>query len=269
MVPAAVAISLNELADAASGDLALLAPEGGVHRLHGVVDGNGVGVVEPAGELHLALEARQRALAHRLGVEHFDRRRSPQEGVPGAVHGPHAAGADLFEGRMIFRLSQKLATKIKEGSVPAVPLDDNPLVDWSAQLFLADRTQYVLLSNTQSLYSTVIYGKGITHDGNFIERALSGIREFMEADGQEFAYHRFIVPATDSVRFAKALNRSVTGSMNDMIRHATYWLTEGELSPFEVGFRLNEIPMSALGNTGSPYGIARKVFKALANDVVA
>jgi hypothetical protein len=63
---------------------------------------------------------------------------------------------------MIFRLSQKLATKIKEVTLPALPLDDNPFADWSAQLFVADRTQYVLLSNTQSLYSTVIYGKGIT-----------------------------------------------------------------------------------------------------------
>src|SRR5262245_39515994 len=129
---------------------------------------------------------------------------------------------------MIFRLSQKLAEKIKEGTVPAVSLDNNPFADWSAQLFVADRTQYVLLSNTQSLYSTVIYGKGVTYDGNFIERTLSGIREFMAADGQEFAYHRFIVPSAGSVRFAKALNRSVTGSMNDMIQHATSWLTEGD-----------------------------------------
>jgi hypothetical protein len=164
---------------------------------------------------------------------------------------------------MIFRLSQKLAAKIKEGTLPALPLDGNPYTDWSAQLFAADRTQYILLTNTKSLYSTVIYAKGITNDGNFIERALSGLREFMESDGQQFSYHRFIVPATGSVHFAKALNRSVTGSMNDMIGHATYWLTERELSPFDVGFRLNEIPMSALGRSISSYGIPREVFKAL------
>jgi hypothetical protein len=80
---------------------------------------------------------------------------------------------------MIFRLSQGLATKIKEGTLPSLPLGDNPFADWSAQLFVADRTQYVLLSNTQSLYSTVIYGKGITHDGNFIELAyFRGARRF-------------------------------------------------------------------------------------------
>lgn len=169
-------------------------------------------------------------------------------------------------GTMILRLSQKLSAKIKAGTLDALPLDENPFADWSAHLFVAGRTQYILLTNTKSLYSTVMYGKGITDDNQFIQRALSNIREFMEADGQEFVYHRFIVPATASVGFAKALDRSVTGSMNDMVKHATYWLVQGELSPFDVGFRLNEIPMSALNTGGSPYGIPRKVFKEMASN---
>jgi hypothetical protein len=169
---------------------------------------------------------------------------------------------------MIFRLSQKLNAKIKAGTLPSVPLDENPCADWSAHLFVAGRTQYLLLSNTKSLYSTVMYGKGVTTDSHFIERALGGIREFMEADGQAFAYRRFIVPATASVRFAKALDRSVTGSMNDLIKHATYWLAEGDQSPFDVGFRLNEIPMSALASSsGSSYGKPRDAFRALAGGV--
>jgi hypothetical protein len=40
---------------------------------------------------------------------------------------------------MNFRLSQKLNTKIKAGRLPTLPLDDNPLADWSGHLFLADR----------------------------------------------------------------------------------------------------------------------------------
>jgi hypothetical protein len=168
---------------------------------------------------------------------------------------------------MIFRLSQKLNAKIKAGALRALPLDENPLEDWSAHLFVAGRTQYLLLSNTRSLYSTVMYGKGITTDSHFIERALAGIREFMEADGQAFAYRQFIVPVTASVRFAKALDRSVTGSMNDLTKHATYWLAEGDVSPFDVGFRLNEIPMSALASSGSSYGKPREAFSALAGGV--
>ncbi len=159
---------------------------------------------------------------------------------------------------MIFRLSQKLNSKIKAGTLTAMPLDENPYADWSCHLFTADRTQYVILSNTKSLYSCVVYGKGITNDSVFIDRALSTIREFMESDGQAFVYQKFIAPASGTVSFSKALNRSVTGSMNDMIYHAKMWLIEEELSPFDVGFKLNEIPMSALD-----YAHSKEAFKKL------
>lgn len=164
---------------------------------------------------------------------------------------------------MIFRLSQKLNTKIKAGALSALPLDENPYADWSAHLFTVDRTQYILLSNTKSLYSTILYGKGITHDGQFIDRALGSIREFMEGDGQAFAYHRFIAPASGTVRFAKALNRSVTGSMNELVASATLWLADGDLSPYDVGFRINDLLLSSLGGPSGGYGTPREAFKAL------
>ena len=40
--------------------------------------------------------------------------------------------------------------------------------DWSAHLFTAERTQYILISNTASLYSMVMFGRGITDDCRFI-----------------------------------------------------------------------------------------------------
>jgi hypothetical protein len=63
------------------------------------------------------------------------------------------------------------------------------------------------VTNTKSLYSTVIYGKGITDDSRFIDHALGGLSEFMAADGQAIIYRRFISPAAGTVEFAKALNR--------------------------------------------------------------
>lgn len=166
---------------------------------------------------------------------------------------------------MIFRLSQKLNDKIKAGTLATLPLDENPFADWSAHVFVADRTQYILLSNTKSLYSTVLPGKGITDEKTFVERALSSLREFMDADGQEGVYERLVAPVSGLVRFAKALNRSVTGSMNDMTKHAAYYLAEGDVAPFEIGTRLNEIPMSALKHDGSTHGFPRDVFKAMVN----
>jgi hypothetical protein len=167
---------------------------------------------------------------------------------------------------MIFRLSQKLATKLKAGKLESLPADENPYADWSCHLFTADRTQYIIMSNTKSLYSCVMYGAGITDDSRFSERALSTIREFMEDDGQSFAYQRFIAPASSTISFHKALNRSVTGSMNDLVNHAKDWLTEDDISPHDVGFRLNDILLSSLARSKSDfYWKPREAFKQLAD----
>ena len=169
---------------------------------------------------------------------------------------------------MILRLSQKLCTKIKVGSLKTMPLDDDPFADWSAHLFVVDRTQYIIVSNTKSLYSTLLFGKGITNDSHFIKRALGSIREFMEHDGQAFVYRRFIAPAIGTVSFAKALNRSVTGSVNDLINHATAWLSDGRLSPFDVGFKLNDVLLSSLSRSKADfYRKPREAFKDLVNSL--
>ena len=167
---------------------------------------------------------------------------------------------------MIFRLSQKLGQKLKTAATDTLPLDENPYADWSAHLFTADRTQYIIVTNTKSLYSVVTRGKGITTGKRFTERVLDAVREFMEDDGQEFVYRRFIEPASDDVQCSKALNRSVTGSLNELIKFAEPWLAEG-VSPCEVGFRLNDTLMSASATRESQgYGRPREAFKLLADE---
>jgi hypothetical protein len=96
-----------------------------------------------------------------------------------------------FGGPMTFRLSHKLNSRIKAGNLPTLALDVNPFADWTAHLFVADRTQYILLSNTKSLYSTVLYGKGITDDSHFIKRALGSLREYMQDDGLVLQQQQF------------------------------------------------------------------------------
>lgn len=165
---------------------------------------------------------------------------------------------------VILRLSQKLNSKIKAGKLGELTLDDNPFADWSAHLFVVDRTQYIILSNTAYLYSCVMYGKGINDEGGFIERALSTIREFMEADGFSEIYQNFIAPSSEKVMFAKALNRKVTGSLNELVMSATFALESGDTAPHEVGFGLNELLLSAIAsNEVRGYGRPRAAFLRL------
>jgi len=157
------------------------------------------------------------------------------------------------------RITAKLGRKIHASPAKSLPADANPFSDWSARLFTAERTQYILVSNTASLYSLVMYGKGITDGSIFLDRTLNFMGEFLRDDGFGLIFEKRIAPSSIRVSFSKALNQSVTGSMNDLVKLAKYDLIEGEKSPWETSLNLNQIPMSYL-----KYGYPRDAFVSLA-----
>ena len=147
---------------------------------------------------------------------------------------------------MIIRLSHKLGRKIGVQPMQSLPLHSNPFADWSAHLFTAEKTQYIILTNTTSLYSVMTFGRGITNDGKFLGRMTGVLGEFLRNDGLAFIWQRLISPETASIRFSKSYNRVVTGSINEIVRCAKYLLIIREMSPFEVSNDLNEMPMSMI-----------------------
>ena len=159
---------------------------------------------------------------------------------------------------MIFRLTQKLAKKISLPSLPSLPHDQNPFVDWTAHLFTAERVQYIIVTNTASLYSLVMYGRGITDGNEFIQRTLSFMRDVMADDGCEFLFRRLIAPHTTRVSFSKAADRRVIGSMNELIFESKLYLSERQLSSFETSRQINETLMSYLG-----YNSPKEAFRQL------
>ncbi len=100
--------------------------------------------------------------------------------------------------------------------------------------------------NTTSLYSVMTYGRGITKDSRFLDRMTGVLEEFLRDDGFAFIWERIISPETASIRFSKSLSRSVTGSMNNMIRAAKYLLINREMAPYEVAIDLNGMIMSMI-----------------------
>ena len=109
---------------------------------------------------------------------------------------------------MILRLSQKLNSRIKGGPLEVVPAHENPLLDWSAHVFAVERAEYVLLSNTTSLYSAVLADVGLRDTARFTERVLGVIRAILDGAGR--LLHERLAPV-EPIRFAKSLDRSVTG----------------------------------------------------------
>jgi hypothetical protein len=104
--------------------------------------------------------------------------------------------------------------------------------DWTANLFTVDWVQYIILVNSATLYSVIMYGRGITDGGIFIDRALSALRDFMSDDDLPFFFHRFIVPKSASVSFSRTGDQSLLGSINDLVACARIHLGEYEDSSF-------------------------------------
>lgn len=167
--------------------------------------------------------------------------------------------------KMILRITRKLGDKIHEKPAQSIPIADNPFADWTANLFYADRAQYIIIANTVSLYSVIIPGKGITDSNWLIKRTISTLREFLKDDGQEKIFQEYISEETGSFLLAKTRNRRILGSLNQLVYEAKIHLTMGELSPYRTSFRLNDTLLSFLGEgEGFSYGRPREAFRGLA-----
>jgi len=81
----------------------------------------------------------------------------------------------------------------------------------------------------------------------------------MLTDGFEDVFRKHVVPELKTMQFAKTLNRSVTGSMTDMVKLSGYMLVEDGSTLEQVAGKLNETPFKALGNN-----YPREHFAALA-----
>ena len=149
---------------------------------------------------------------------------------------------------MVFRLTTKLAEKIGARELESLPRAPNPFADWTAHLFAESRRQYILITNTHTLYSVVMRGSGATSPGAFLAAVRNCLAEYLAYDELGSAFDRLILPAMGAVTYSKTLNRSLTGSMNDLVHLARCYMTDGDMSLLDVSSKLNEAPMSYLGH---------------------
>ena len=149
---------------------------------------------------------------------------------------------------MIYRLTNKMAKKIKESPDSTLEPPNNPFLDWAADLFIAERTHYILLTHCRSLLSCVAYAKGINNYDAFIRIANQSIKDCLSVYEYEFIFESLVAPQMGNVIFSKVGNRKVNGVMVDLVKHAKYYLSVDELSPLEITQRLNKIPQCSRKN---------------------
>lgn len=158
---------------------------------------------------------------------------------------------------MIIRLSQKISSKVKAGRLLDMPLDGDPILDWSTQTFAVNRIQFILISNTKSLYSCVIPGKGVTTTKHLVTRLIESVTHQLYSDSLERLVEKLKTIHFDEVQFAKSLNRSVIGSMNEQIAMASTIMKIRNGTLLELNDELNDNLMSILGAKKGDYGIPK------------
>jgi len=149
---------------------------------------------------------------------------------------------------MIFRLTVKLAQKIGLAPLSTFPYDQgkSPLLDWHAHLFAVQRTQYILATNTASLYSLIIPGRGITMGRQLVQSLSDSLHAFLAGQGQQPNAVMDLLSHDPDASFTKITDRRILGSMNDLIFQSKIRMGEGKQTPFTVSYYLNETPMSYL-----------------------
>jgi hypothetical protein len=148
---------------------------------------------------------------------------------------------------MIIRLSKKLSAKIHEPDLPVLPPDANPYLDWHAHLFTFNRAQYIMVTNSASLFSVFMHGAGVTDYGEFIDRLSDTLKDVLHGISADLIFQKIIVPGRKEVRFAKAQDKRIIGSMNDNIQFAKVVLETEEISPYDLSLRMKDYIHLSLG----------------------
>jgi hypothetical protein len=148
---------------------------------------------------------------------------------------------------MLIRFTQKLSKKLKIGSLAQIEEDPGPFIEWYATLFTAERAQYILTTESKSLLSVVIYGRGVTDDNIFITRWLESMREYFLKIGKRLVFEKIIGPRAGQFIYAKTASRSILGSMNDMVSMSKFMLPARDMSPMDLSQMINEAPFKAIG----------------------
>ena len=95
---------------------------------------------------------------------------------------------------MIIRLTEKLGRKIGIMPTELLPMTDNPYLDWSAHLFRAGRNQYIILTNTPSLYSIVMIGRGCKSGSTLQQNAIREMWEHMRLNDTPMSFLGYDCP---------------------------------------------------------------------------
>jgi hypothetical protein len=147
---------------------------------------------------------------------------------------------------MVFHFTHAMRKKFDCDEVTEFEVPTRPHLSWYLNTFTVNRVQYILATNAASLFSIVFFKRGVRDYGDLRSTFFMLLEDQLTGLDLKLIYERIIAPATGRVVVAKTFNRSVLGSMNDMVHAIKSLKAREELSPWELSNTLNSIHFSAI-----------------------
>ena len=146
---------------------------------------------------------------------------------------------------MIIRCTRKVATKIKvELPSNAIEAEES---EWYTNLFRHRGAQFLIITESKTLLSVVIRGRGIATRQSFLTSFTEAVGEYCRNRRIASVLGNGLAFGPNEAEFHKTNNRRILGSMNDLIYASQAHLEIHDRSLDELSDRLNETPMSYLG----------------------
>lgn len=148
------------------------------------------------------------------------------------------------------RCTQKLLKKLKIKPVAAAEAESGRLGGWHANLIIIERKKCVLFTSDTTLYSFFAPGLKKRDFERFSEIFRHNLIVSLKNEGFSQMEIEKALREYQHIEFAATNNRSVLGSMNDLVFHLKYWIdSAGGLKVVnldDLNKRLNRIIMGAV-----------------------
>lgn len=148
---------------------------------------------------------------------------------------------------MILHCTQRL---LDEMSISKSDLADAPESeeDWYAHLFYMVRKKYVIFTHAETLFTFIVPDLNREKIKNIADVFKNGLESTLKIEGFSIEDIPRNISTFKPVQFAKTKNRSVIGSINDLIYqyrgYIEYNYAEGMWDMTQVAKELNRMPLS-------------------------
>lgn len=144
---------------------------------------------------------------------------------------------------MVIHCTKKLLEYGKFPVRPVTELECDSFFRWHAHTFMIHRKKCIILMNDLTRYSMVYYGVTKTTIKNFGKTFRDALYQNWRFEGIADERIDEYITNGGEIKFAPTYNRSILGSINDMI-----WLTECRIEDYLPTEEMNILELNQLNN---------------------